>query len=374
MPASPLLRCSFQTRLDATGDGPKWNLLFPRGEWHGANLEPIGGSIVLDDALFADMVGNWKAAGRPPLPIRKTHLHLEPDVEPVDRLELEAAYGLLTDLRVTAEGLEALTEWNELGRADVKSGKYNFWSPEWAPSHTDRRTGEARGWWLQGTALTNDPFFHTMPRVAASHVVPPLKGKTMNPELLKRLKAALKMPEECSDEDLVASCEKAMAATVSASVATTEAITAAVSPLQASLTAARAEVEALKAEAAKATAAVLDRDVEALMLSAKGEGKAVEPLRTFIVSAAKRDGLDAAKALVAALPATVPLKETGVSGDEKSAPEALKAAVAEYGEKLSAFAKERNMSVASAAHLFHRAEPELAKRAFALTPGSTTTR
>jgi len=368
-----LLRGSFQTRIDAAGDGPRWNLLFPRGEWHGENLRSIGGSIVLDDALFAEVVSNWEAAGRPPLPIRKTHLHLEPDVEPLERLELEAAYGLLTDLRVTASGLEVLADWNDLGRAEVRSGKWNFWSPEWTPAHTDRRTGETRGWWLQGTALTNDPFFNSMPRVAASTDAGPthnpvVKGNTMKPELLARLRAALKCAAECNDEDLVAAAEafgKPVEPDGDEAEKMAAAVTAAVSPMQLQLTAASKQIEALTAKAAAAEAAVLERDVESLLTSAKHEGKAVEPLREFVLSAAKRDGIESAKKLVAALPATVPLKEAGISG-EKPTDDAtvLAASVKEYGEKLSAYATAKGMPVASAAHLFNRENPELAKRAF----------
>lgn len=375
-----LLRGSFQTSVDASGDGPKWNVLFPRGTWHGENLRSIGGSLTIDDDFLGEVVANWNAAGRPPLPIRKTHQHLDPDVKPLERLELEAAYGLLTDLRVTVAGLEVLADWNDAGRAEVKSGAFNFWSPEWTPTHVDRRTGERRGWWLQGTALTNDPFFNSMPRVAASVAAAPThqpnKEHTMKPELLKRLKAALKMPEDTSDEDLVASCEKATASYVAASAATAEletkltaSLTAAVTPLQAQLKAATEKVIVLEAEANSAKAALLDRDVDALMTSAKLEGKAVEPMREFVVSAAKRDGIEAAKKLVAALPVTVPLKELGLKGDgEKPTADALQASIKEYTTKLDAYAKANNLTTHQAARTFNRDNAELVKRAFAVTP------
>lgn len=370
-----LLRGSFQTRLDAAGDGPKWNLLFPRGEWHGANLAPIGGSITIDDAMLKEMVANWEAAGRPPLPIRKTHQHLDPGAAPLERLELEAAYGLLTDLRVTAAGLEVLADWNEAGRAEVRAGKWNFWSPEWTPTHTDRRTGEQRGWWVQGTALTNDPFFNTMPRVAASATQPPthqptLKGHTMPPELMKRLKAALKCAESATDEEVCAAAEmfgKPTEVEIELEKKLEASLTAAVSPLQASLKAAEEKVAALQAEATAAKAALQERDVEALMAAAKAEGKAVEPLREFIVASAKRDGIDSAKRLVAAVPSTVPMKEMGSAGKEATPEATIAAASKEYHDGLDAFAKEKGLTIAAAAHLFNRANPELAKRAFTTT-------
>jgi phage I-like protein len=356
------LRGSFGTRIDG-GEGKVWNLLFPKGEWHGANLKPIGGSIVIDDAMLSEMVANWRDAGRPPLPIRKTHLHLE--VEPSAELpELEAAYGLLEDFRVTAQGLEALTSWSDEGRDEVRSGRWNFWSPEWQPKHVDRRTGEVKGWWLSGTALTNSPFFNSMPRVAASVVAAPThqphtKGNTMNPELKKRLKMALKCAEECSDEELVASCEK-MSASLSASDVTTEKLTAAVKlavdPLELKL-------KASEEETAKLKASLVSRDVEALLSDAKLAGKPVESMREFVTAAAQRDGLDAAKKLVAALPVVISTKEQGISGKEDGG-EKLQAAQSEYFEKLEAFTKANGLTTAAATRLFNRDNAELAKRAF----------
>lgn len=315
---SALLRGAFPgSRLDISGEGAKWNLLFPRGEWHGANLAPIGGSIVIDDAMLSEMVANWRAAGSPPLPVRKTHLHLDEDVPAVDRPELQKSYGLLTDFRVTPAGLEALTDWTEEGRACVRAGEFNFWSPEWNPRHVDRRTGETKGWWVSGTALTNDPFFNSMPRVAASsHAAPthsnPIKENSMNPELKKRMKMALKCSEDCTDEELVAAVEKSGSATAS-SIPTAEVITAAVAPV-------KAEVDTLRAELKKRDAAILERDVDALVATAKqGDSKSGRAINDVLVATAKKiavsEGLTAAKSFLEALPLSVPLKATGVTGD-----------------------------------------------------------
>lgn len=363
------LRGSFGTAIELEASGPKWNLLFPMGEWHGANLKPIGGSIVIDAAMLSEMVANWRDAGCPPLPIRKTHLHLDPDVDPVDQPELQAAYGLLTDFRVTAAGLEALTDFNDAGRLEVASGRFNFWSPEWQPKHVDRRTGDVKGWWLSGTALTNDPFFNSMPRLAASVVAAPkhspvTKEHSMTPELKKRLKMALKCAEECSDEDLVASCEK-MSASLSASDVTTEKLTAAVKlavdPLELKL-------KASEEETAKLKASLVSRDVETLLSDAKLAGKPVESMREFVTAAAQRDGIEAAKKLVAALPVVISTKEQGLNGKDKGT-ENLQAAQAEYFEKLEGFAKANNLTTAAATRLFNRDNAELAKRAF--TPSNS---
>jgi phage I-like protein len=366
-----LLRAAFANRLEADA-APKWNLLLPKGEWFGENFKALGGSIAIDDAMLAEIVGNWRDAGRPPLPVRKTHLHLDDATPALDRAELDASFGLIEDLRITTSGLEALTRWTDEGRALVAGGRWNFWSAEWQPKHRDRSTGEVKGWWLSGSALTNSPFFNSMPRVAASEVAvstqpPTPKEKRMLPELKKRLAMALKCAEDCTDEELVASCEKTMGAAVSASAIEeklTASINAAVSPLQAQLKASLEQVETLKTDAEKAKTALLERDVEALMVSAKSEGKAVEPLREFVVSAAKREGIEAAKKLVAALPVTVALKATGIDGDNKplSASDAATKLEAIRAANVAA-----GMTGVIAMESAMRSNPELARAAQALT-------
>ena len=366
-----MLSAAFANRLEADA-APKWNLLLPKGEWFGENFKALGGSITIDDAMLTEIVGNWSAAGRPPLPVRKTHLHLDDATPALDRAELDASFGLIEDLRITTSGLEALTRWTDEGRALVAGGRWNFWSAEWQPKHRDRSTGEVKGWWLSGSALTNSPFFNSMPRVAASEVAAPTqptptKEKRMLPELKKRLAMALKCAEDCTDEELVASCEKTMGAAVSASAVEeklTASINAAVSPLQAQLKASLEQVETLKTDAEKAKTALLERDVEALMVSAKSEGKAVEPLREFVVSAAKREGIEAAKKLVAALPVTVALRATGIDGDSKplSASDAKSKLEAIYAANVVA-----GMSGVVAMETAFRTNPELARAAQALT-------
>ena len=278
------LRAQFAGRIVAS---EAWNLLFPKGEWHGENLRPIGGSIAIDDSMLEEMVANWRSASAPYLPVYKTHAHLDEDATATERAELSKAYGYLTDFRVTAAGLEAKTEWTPAGKRMVDEGEFAFWSPEWQPKHVDRRTGDVKGWWLSATALCSNPFFdsmpqlaaaqsspNSMPRVAASAAVAPTsspqpKETPMTPELKKRLKMALKCAEECSDEEMVASCEK-MTASIAASVTETASLTAAVKsavePMQAQLVAAQAEAATLKAS-------LVERDTTRLIDDAKLAGK-----------------------------------------------------------------------------------------------------
>lgn len=361
---TPVLRAQFSGRFAAS---EVWNQLFPKGTWHGANLAPIGGSITIDDSMLEEMVANWRAAGSPPLPVYKTHGHLDEDVSPLERAELSKAFGYLTDFRVTAQGLEAKTEWTPAGKAMVDAGEFAFWSPEWQPRHRDRRTGEVKGWWLSGTALCSDPFFNEMPPVAASaddaettDTNPQHRSNTMNEEQLKQLRASLGLAADASVDTILKAA--AETATLKASAPTADVITAAVAPV-------KAQVESLTAELAKRDAALLERDVEALVATAKrGDGKQGRAINDVLVATAKKlakDSLKAAEEFLQALPLTVPLAPSGVAG-EAEAP--LTAATAK--EKLDAIADgliktgtKRGLAMEEAI----RANPELARVAQQLT-------
>ena len=367
-----MLRAQFSNRFAVS---EVWNQVFPRGTWHGANLAPIGGSITIDDAMLSELVANWDAAGRPPLPIRKTHQHLDPDIKPLERLELERAYGFLTDMRVTAEGLEVKTEWNAAGKAEVDSGSFAFWSPEWQPKHRDRRTGEVKGWWLGGVALCNNPFFDSMPPVAAANEMPPvaaavvvpteptIKEQHMNEEQLKVLRASLGLAADASiDTVLKAAADQAKKVTTLTASNTTEVVTAAVAPL-------KAQVETLTAELAKRDEALLSRDVDAAVAEAKrGDGKtgrAIPPtLVAHALREAQRGGLKAAVEFLEALPLTVPMSAVGVPGDKDAVITAQSA-----HEKLLVLADanvKAGITGAAAMETAIRNNPELARVAQAL--------
>lgn len=370
-----ILRAQFATAFAA--ESAKWNVLFPRGKWHGANLKPIGGSIDLDSGLLEEMVANWEAAGRPKLPVRKTHRHLDDDVPAVDRPQLERAFGWLTDLRVTAQGLEALTEWTPEGRSEVEGGAYAFWSPEWQPKHVDRRSGEVKGWWLSGTALTNDPFFNEMPPVAAA-VLPTdqpaeQEQSPMNEEQLKQLRASLGLAADASVEIVLKAASQVTAdvRTLKATAEKQPTLTAAVQE------AVKAAVEPLNAQLKAADAKLLELEVTGLIATAKrGDGKQgraivdekVKPVLLKLIAAesSRDEGLKAASAYLEAIPCTVPMAAKGYGTREEGA---LTASVAH--EKLNAIANELAAKGTKApmeqALLLH---PELAQAARALTVGN----
>lgn len=311
---------AFQARasLDA-GAEPKWNLIFPRGKWHGPNFEKLGGSFVVDEAFITEVIENWRAAGKPRLPVRWTHEHLRnKDPEKTALLDRKAAN--VIELRATEAGLEGLTDWKPAGAKDIADGVFDAWSAEWAPRHINRLTGKVGGWFLSGIALTSDPYFNLMPPVAASahaeeqSTEPTHKEQHMTKEQLEALRASLGLAADATVEQILkASAElRAEAATLraeaeklKASSTPAEVITAAVAPI-------KAQVDSLTAELAKRDAAILERDVEALVATAKrGDGKLGRAINDTLIATAKKlaasGGLKEAQGFLEALPLTVPL-------------------------------------------------------------------
>jgi len=345
----------FETRspLKASKE-PVWNLVFPRGTWHGrANFERFGGTFTVDDAFLEEVIANYRAAGSPRLPVRWTHEHLKnTDPAKVPLLDRKAAN--IIDLRATEAGLEGLTQWNAAGRKDIEDGVFDAWSAEWAPRHENRLTGKVGGWFLSGVALTGEPFFNLMPQLAAQEMPPVAasaraettepnhKEQHMTKEQLEALRTKLGLAADATVEQiLTASAQlvaerdalKAEATKLKASAPTAEVITAAVAPV-------KAQVEALTAELAKRDAALLERDVDAIIATAKrGDGKTGRAINDVLVATAKKlaatDGLKAAQAFIEALPLSVPLAPLGtLPGDGTP----LTAEVA--GKKIQARAEE----------------------------------
>lgn len=326
--AQDVLSGAFVGRALRAGREPQWNLIFPRGTWHGPNFEKLGGSFTVDDAFLQEVVANWEAAGRPRLPVRWTHEHLRnTDPAKVPLLDRKAAN--VVDLRITDDGLEGLTQWSAAGARDIEDGAFDAWSAEWAPRHINRLTGKVGGWFLSGVALTSEPYFNLMPPVAASASAETTETQTtkeqhMTKEQLEALRASLGLAADATVEDILkASAErgaklKALEDDVaklkaSAAPATADVITAAVAPV-------KAQVEALQAELKKRDDALRDRDVEAMVATAKrGDGKLGRAINDTLVATAKKlaageGGLTEAKAFLDALPCSVPLAPQGVPG------------------------------------------------------------
>lgn len=361
------LRLEEAQRLTAaTKDGgPQWNLVFPRGEWHGANLKPIGGSVVLTDAVFDEMTANWAKAGKPQLPIFFNH----PDDFRDSRAspeEVKKAAGWYIDFRKTEAGLEALTEWTPNAIARIQAREYAFTSPEWTNRATDRRTGQPIGWWIYGAALLNDPFFNSQPRVAAADEPATPTEKHMPPEMKKRLFAALKLAETATDEEMCAAVEAKCHASVDAPEKLTAAVKAAVDPLEAKLTASEASLKASQDELTKLQGERKAEQVAALIASGKAEGKALDGLVPLLAGKSVED----VKALIAAFPVTVPVVTTGTTGKVEQTPAGARAQFnALVEEKVKAGAK-----YTEASKLVARDNPTLAAIVFPTTTSTAVGR
>jgi phage I-like protein len=334
-------------RLLPIQEGPeaKWNLIFPRGEWFGQNLAPIGGSIKLDDALFAELMTNWQNAGRPPLPVTYHHVDSEhaPGVTPEEK---KKAAGWFEDLRVTPYGLEGLTKWTEAAKERIRADEYRFFSPEWTSQHIDRRTGETKGWWLYGAALLNDPFFNELPRVAAKDIEITTHQTTKGtapkePQMdKKRLCAALGMPETAPDEEVMAALEaKCKAKQPDDGAKLSAAMKEVAEPLKAALSATEAKVALLEAANAKLVTERLDVEVKLLADEVVAAGKVLPVDREKVVAFAKKYSVEDARTVYGGMARVVPATgELGIKGDD-TAPTALATLKAQYEAEMDASAK-----------------------------------
>lgn len=361
---SILLRGSFGLRARST-DG-KWSQLFPLGKWHGANLAPVGGSIDLTASMLAEMVSNWKAAGSPSLPIYFHHPPPIDEVPPEKRKDVFRAAGHIEDLRVTATGVEAQIAWSAEGQKSVDGDEYRFISPEWQPRDRDRRTGESRGWTVTGAALTDTPFFHEMPRVAAAA---PTRTKEQQMEFLTKVATLLGLAASSTEETVIASL------TTLKGEAAPEKLTAAVKgatePLELKLKAAQEEVVTLKAAADASGKERFAEQVAAAIKEAKLEGRAVDTLVATKMFKAATTIEDVRELLATATKGEVPLVAKGepIKGDV-----ALTAANARAKyDGLVAAEVAKGTKYVEAARLIAKAHPDVSALVFTAPATSTST-
>lgn len=314
--------------VERDAEGRAWQPLFPLGTWHRKDFP--GGKMELTPDLFEEFIANWKAEGSPALPVDYEHN------------ETDIASGWIEDLRIASSGeLEGAIKWTDAAAAEIKADQRRYLSPTWAMQHTNRQTGEKAGPWLYGAALTNSPFFHSMPRVAASSADAdetthsPTTEKHMDK---KRICAALGMSEDCSDEEVMAALEAKCKAALTASDNEGK--------LTAALKSASDNTEKLTARVAelekKHKDELFERDFEAAFDASLKEGRQGLPaLKDTLKATAKAIGLDEAKKMMAALPG-VPMSEKGIggAGDIDATPEdAVKQIETLVAEKMKAGVK-----------------------------------
>lgn len=381
-----LRRITMRLVADAGGKGPKWNPLFPKGEW----VHHSGKHQNYTPEQVAEFIASWKAQGSPALPVFFRHAP-NPDAKPSvkDMQDAEIAYGWIEDLRAADTdadvSVEALIAWNKDGRELIDNDRVRFISPEWSMQHIDRRTGELAGPVIYAAALTNDPFFNSMPRVAASASPAPTHQPTTEArkaeentmtEAQKEIRRQLGLLEAATDAEVseklkanAAEAEK-LKATVAAMEA--EKLTASASKgetakLAAELAVLKASNEAITSQLKAAEEARNAGELKSLLDAAQREGKAMpETLRAAMADYAKVSGLDAAKKMIASLPvAFSPGKEKGISGNEDNtdAQKLFAAAKADLVKAEGIKPSEAHMRIV-------QTNPELARKAghLAITP------
>lgn len=339
--------------------GRVWCQLFPLGEWHRADFP--GGRIELTTKLLSEFIANWKREGSPALPVDYHHE------------EQDEASGWIEDLRISATGaLEGAIKWTDDAAALIKADKYRYLSPTWTMAYVSRTSGEKAGPWLYGAALLNDPFFHSMPRVAASSADADESTHHTNQEKhhmdKKRICAALGLSEDCGDEEVMAAIEAKCKATAAAGEEAGK-LTAALKSASDDTAKLMARVTELEAKDAKHAEELFERDFEAAYDEALRAGRQGLPaLKETLKATAKVAGLglDAAKKMMASLP-TVPLTETGISGKPTdSVGDAAKQFANEVAEKQKA-----GLSYVDAVRAVTLSNKALADKAFPLTLTTT---
>lgn len=319
-------RADVGSRIGAEKDaqGRVWCQLFPLGEWHRSDFP--GGKLELTASLFEEFVSNWKAGGSPALPVDYNHDEQGP------------ASGWIEDLRIGASGcLEGAVKWTDDAAAEIKADKRRYLSPTWSMQHVSRTSGEKGGPWLYGAALLNDPFFDSMPRVAATASTQhqPHKEQDMS---LARIAAVFGLNPNASEDVVVAAAEELKKSHASAGEEAGK-LKAAHKSAADELTKLTARNAELEEGAKKHAAALFERDFSDIFEAGIKEGRQglpelKETLRaTALVPSL---GLDAAKKMIAALP-KVPLTEKGIGSNDGDTKDKAKKAEVE----LDAFVAEQ---------------------------------
>lgn len=325
---------------DRDAMGRVWCRLFPLGTWHRADFP--GGKIDLTAELLAEFVASWRAGGSPPLPVDYNHDEKGP------------AAGWIEDLRQIASGeLEGAVKWTDDAEAEIKADKRRFLSPTWSMAHTNRRTGAKGGPWLYGAGLLNDPFYDSMPRVAAAALptqpTPQHHENAMTEAELKLLRAKLGLADNATAEAVITAAHPRQDVT--------EKLTAALKTQSESFD---AKLKASQDDLAKLKAERHAEQVEAAIEAGKREGRALDALKPFILAASS---LDDAKKMIAAVSITVPLVTAGIPGVASGTTDDSAKAQAEL-DVLVAAKMTAGLSFRDAHRAVGREHKQLADRAF----------
>lgn len=168
-------------------------LLCPYGDF------PKGETVqVCDSKAFANLVAAWDADGKKEILCDFEHAS---EVERIDSDTKAAAW--ISNLQVTDEGLVGDLKFTDLGAEAVSNRRLRFLSPVWTLD------GENRPETLKSVALTNKPNIKGKPVLNKEDNLEPTKKENPN---MDKIKAALGLAPEASDEEVAAKVAELKAA------------------------------------------------------------------------------------------------------------------------------------------------------------------
>jgi hypothetical protein len=156
-------------------DGPVWNQVACVGAFRGHPAGPFE----LNDTVFTEIVRNWEAGGRKPIPVDYEHASEADATAGSIPTHGAPAQGWITDLvNRGVAGLFGKFEWLAQARAQIRGGQYKFLSPAIRFESRDKVTGRPIGARLTSAALTNQPFLDRLAPVQAKAVARDLIAAT----------------------------------------------------------------------------------------------------------------------------------------------------------------------------------------------------
>lgn len=131
----------------------------------------------------------------------------------------QEAAGWVRDAESRANGLWLLVEWTEKAAAAIRNKEYRYFSPEFARTYTDPKTNEVHSDVLLGGGLTNRPFLKDLIPVNLSEVYDDVEDDSTQGtgseeednsvnEFQEKLRKQLGLPEDATDEQILAAANK----------------------------------------------------------------------------------------------------------------------------------------------------------------------
>uniref|UniRef100_A0A7C5VFF7 Mu-like prophage I protein n=1 Tax=Thermus caliditerrae TaxID=1330700 RepID=A0A7C5VFF7_9DEIN len=276
----------------ALAEAPERIPLHPAGEFVGN-----GTLFLFDEASLALAQEELTKRG---VPWVLDFHHQTVRVEEGQAAEAPAA-GFITGLEVGEDGfVYGRVEWSETGRERVARGEYAYVSPVLYYDPTPDALGRHRVLGYHSFALTNNPGIRFQKRIEAEA------------DMLERLRQALGLPPQATEEEAFSALEKAVREAQVGRVVLELGLGAddptelkakllrllAAEDALAELERTRKELAALKAEA-------LEEKAQALVQAALEEGRILPHQREFWLAQARAD-LEAARTALSAMPRLVP--------------------------------------------------------------------